>query len=404
MSELSPSLSQAATSARTRAGGRHRGSRGRTWLIACLVLAALVGAAAARWWPSEGSERASLRTVVVAPGDVADVVSALGTLQPASYVDVGAQVSGQLTRLNAAIGDQVEQGQLLAELDARVLQSRLSTDTAELARLNGVLAQQVAQRELALAQANRQRTMFRGNATSRDQLDTAEAQVRILDAQIVQTKAEISGQEATIGADRANLSFTRIAAPMTGTVISVTAVQGQTLNANQSAPILLRIADLATMTVEVQVSEADQPKLRLGMPVRFNTLGRPDQSLTGTLRQIYPTPEVVNNVTLYTALFDVANADGLLLPQMSVQAFFIRAEANDVLLVPLATVSQGAGERTVQVVDSTGAIETRRIQLGVSDRVNVEVTTGLQAGDRIALKSAVPQDRPAGRPPFGPRL
>ena len=407
MSDLSSSMSGTSTSAKSR-HARKGSQRGwRRWAIGGMAVLAAAGAGYFWWFPAEQNQAGTLRTVEIVRGDVADVVSALGTLEPASYVDVGAQVSGQLTRLNASIGNQVTAGQLLAELDSRVLQSRLSTDTAELARLNGVLAQQIAQRELAQAQANRQRTMFQGNATSRDQLDTAEAQVRILDAQIVQTKAQISGQEATIGADRANLSFTRIAAPMTGTVISVTAVQGQTLNANQSAPILLRIADLATMTVEVQVSEADQPKLSIGMPVRFNTLGRPDQVLEGTLRQIYPTPEVVNNVTLYTALFDVANPAGLLLPQMSVQAFFIRAEATDVPLVPVAALSpgDGASSRTVQVVDAAGTARAQRIEIGVSDRVNAEVKSGLQAGDRIALKSvATGQDRAAARPPFGPRL
>ncbi|WP_051328849.1 efflux RND transporter periplasmic adaptor subunit [Geminicoccus roseus] len=376
--------------------------------VLLLVLLA-AGTGSFVWWRGqEPSGQTGPRTVEVELGDVADLVSALGTVEPASYVDVGAQVSGQLTRLDATIGDRVTEGQLLAELDSRVLQSRLSTDTAELARLNGVLAQQEAQRDLAEAQAERQRTMFRGNATSRDQLDTAEAQVRVLDAQIMQTRAQIAGQEATIAADRTNLSFTRIDAPMTGTVISVTAVQGQTLNANQSAPILLRIADLATMTVEVQVSEADQPKLEIGMPVRFNTLGRPDQHLRATLRQIYPTPEVVNNVTLYTALFDVANPEGQLLPQMSVQAFFIRAEAKDVPVVPLTALSPAPGggpaARTVQVVDEAGGIETRRIEIGVSDRVHAEVVFGLKPGERVALKGQPAAGGTERRPSFGPRL
>jgi macrolide-specific efflux system membrane fusion protein len=407
MSELTPSVATTARAAGSRRAPRARRRPG--WRVAILVLAVLaaMGGGYAWWQGSSQAAQSAPRAVEVVRGDVADLVSALGTLEPSSYVDVGAQVSGQLTRLEAAIGDQVTAGQLLGEIDSRVLQSRLSTDTAELGRLNGVLAQQEAQRDLAAAQAERQRTMFRGNATSRDQLDTAEAQVRVLDAQIVQTKAQIAGQEATLAADRANLSFTKIAAPMTGTVVSLTAVQGQTLNANQSAPILLRIADLATMTVEVQVSEADQPKLEIGMPVRFNTLGRPDQHLTATLRQIYPTPEVVNNVTLYTALFDVANPDGQLLPQMSVQAFFIRAEAKDVPIVPLnalAPVKGGAAdERTVQVVDGAGAVETRRIRIGVSDRVNAQVVAGLQPGDRIALKSVAARGD-EGRPSFGPRL
>ena len=408
MTDLAPSVAATHRPAGTRRAARS-GRRGWLMVLALVLLVAAAGGGYL-WWQRQGqAQEGTLRTVQVVRGDVADLVSALGTLEPASYVDVGAQVSGQLTKLNAAIGDQVEEGQLLAEIDSRVLQSRLATDTAERDRLEGVLAQQEAQRELALAQAERQRTMFRGNATSRDELDIAESQVRVLDAQIQQTRAQISGQEATLAADRANLSFTKIAAPMSGTVVSVSAVQGQTLNANQSAPILLRIADLATMTVEVQVSEADQPKLELGMPVRFNTLGRPDQQLEGKLRQIYPTPEVVNNVTLYTALFDVANPEGQLLPQMSVQAFFIRAEAQDVPLVPLSALSpvpDGApDERLVRVLDPSGQVETRRIRIGVADRINAEVVAGLEPGEQVVLRSLATAGREAGgRPPMGPRL
>ena len=406
MSDLSPSTARTGASVRGRPARRVRGRRWPILAIVCLALLAIAVAGLGWWWRGTDDPAAALRTVVIGRGDVADVVSALGTLQPSSYVDVGAQVSGQLTRLNAAIGDHVQAGQLLAELDARVLQSRLSTDTAELARMNGLLAEQAAQLDLAKAQADRQRAMFRGNATSRDQLDTALAQVRVLDAQIVQTKAQISGQEAQISADRTNLSFTKIAAPMTGTVVSVNAVQGQTLNVNQTAPILLRIADLSTMTVEVQVSEADQPKLDIGMPVRFHTLGRPDQTVEGKLRQIYPTPEVVNNVTLYTALFDVANPGGALLPQMSVQAFFVRAEAHDVPVVPMAAVAggPGGGQATVQILDDAGNLVTRPIRIGVSDRITAQVVAGLEVGDRVLLKGAGATSGGSGRRSFGPRL
>ncbi len=130
--------------------------------------------------------------------------------------------------------------------------------------------------------------------------------------------------------DRTTLSFTRVVAPMAGTVVSLTAVEGQTLNANQTTPIILRIADLSRMRVVAQVSEADQPRLTPGMPVRFHTLGRPERRYEARLQQILPTPEVVNNVVLYAARFEVPNADGALLPQMSAQVFFVRAEARDV--------------------------------------------------------------------------
>src|SRR5918996_1164129 len=129
---------------------------------------------------------------------------------------------------------------------------------------------------------------------------------------------------------------------------SPTAKPGQTLNANQSAPIVVRIADLSTMTVQSQVSEADVSKLRVGQDVYFTTLGSDSKRWYGKLRQINPTPEVVNNVVLYNALFDVENADRALMTQMTAQVFFVIAQAKDAVIVPvgaLRPVGAGTGER-----------------------------------------------------------
>jgi macrolide-specific efflux system membrane fusion protein len=370
------------------------------WLLAALLAAA--AAAAVLLWRQAAPQPPPLQTVEIRRGDIADLVSSLGSVQPWRHVDVGVQVSGQITRLHVEVGDKVEAGQLLAEIDARVVQARLAQNTAELARLRGLLAQQQAARDLARSQAQRQRTLFAANATSREALDAAEAQLRIVEAQIAQTEAQIEGQEAVLANDRTTLSFTRVVAPMAGTVVSLTAVEGQTLNANQTTPIILRIADLSRMRVVAQVSEADQPRLTPGMPVRFHTLGRPERRYEARLQQILPTPEVVNNVVLYAARFEVPNADGALLPQMSAQVFFVRAEARDVVLVPLAALSgfsrrPGAPPPTVEVLRPDGSTETRALRLGVADRVHAEVLEGLSPGERVVIPRA--PARPAPRPP-----
>lgn len=375
--------------------------RRRRWPWLVLLLLLLAGAVGAAWWRQAAPAPPPVQTVEVRRGDIADLVSSLGTVQPLRYVDVGVQVSGQITRLHVEVGDRVEAGQLLAELDARVVQARLAQNTAELSRLRGLLAQQEASRDLATAQVQRQRTLAAANATSREALDAAEAQLRVIEAQILQTRAQIEGQEAVLANDRTTLSFTRVVAPMAGTVVSLTAVEGQTLNANQTTPIILRIADLSRMRVVAQVSEADQPRLTPGMAVRFNTLGRPDRRYEARLQQIWPTPEVVNNVVLFSALFEVPNADGALLPQMSAQVFFVRAEARDVVLVPLAALSgpprrTGGPPPTVQVQRADGSFETRSLRLGVTDRVNAEVLEGLSPGERVALRS--PPRPNGGRP------
>src|SRR5690606_21445256 len=155
------------------------------------------------------------------------------------------------------------------------------------------------------------------------------------------------------------LNYAHIFAPMDGTVVSISARQGQTLNANQQAPIILRIADLSTMTVQTQVSEADVSRLRVGMPAYFTTLGSRGRRWHGTLNRIEPMPEVQNNVVLCHALFDVDNANRELMTQMTAQVFFVLAEAKDSLLVPVAALAMGRADAnagaprhaTVQVLD-----------------------------------------------------
>ena len=197
-------------------------------------------------------------------------------------------------------------------------------------------------------------------------------------------KAQIRETESALKGDQADLNYTRIYAPMDGTIVQQLANQGQTLNANQTAPIVVQIADLSTMRVRTQVSEADISKLQIGMPAYFSTLGQPERRWEGALRQILPTPEVINNVVLFNALFDVPNPAGELLPKMSAQVFFINASAEDVLLIPAAALrSQGSGEQEIQVLDAQNRAQPRQVRIGVRNRVMAEVLEGLEQGERV---------------------
>lgn len=363
------------------------------WLAAIL---AVVAASVAGWslWSGNGDESGGLATVEVERGDIEDSITALGTLQPRDYVDVGTQVSGQLRKLHVEIGDEVEEGALLAEIDPAVYESRVAADEAQLRSLKAQLDEREAQRRLAEQQFNRQAGLLKARATSQEAYQSAEASLKVARAQIEALKAQIAQTESTLRGNRANLGYTKIYAPMSGTIVSITARQGQTLNANQQAPIILRVADLATMTVWTQVSEADVGALREGMDAYFTTLGNPDRRWTGTLRQVLPTPEVLNNVVLYNALFDVANPDQALKTQMTAQVFFVRAAARDVLTVPLAAVERGrggkapaeSGRSVVRVVEA-GRVEQRPVVLGVRNRVSAEVVEGLSEGDAVVVGS-----------------
>ncbi|HLB14828.1 MAG TPA: efflux RND transporter periplasmic adaptor subunit [Burkholderiales bacterium] len=433
------------------AARRARPARIRFGRLAILLAfgAALVvgGYYAWRTWLAGGTPAGEYLTAVVQRGDVEDTVSATGTLQPRDFVDVGTQVSGQLKVVNVQIGQTVKAGDLLAEIDPTVYRTRVDAGRAQLRNLQALLVDRQAQLELARQQFARQENLMREDATTAEAFHQAEAAARSAAAQIDAIKAQIQQTESTLRGDEANLGYTKIYAPMSGTVVSQAVKQGQTLNANQQAPIVLRIADLSTMTVETQVSEADVSRLRIGMDVYFTTLGGSDRRWYGKLRQIMPTPKVVNNVVLYDSLFDVPNPNRDLMTQMTAQVFFVVAGAKDTVFAPVAALRpvgrsgrgppaggareaadpkatdarKGAprvsaaldpralfanGRALVSVVADDGTVADREVQVGAMNRVSAQILAGLEPGERVAIGSrpGAARARPATLPPGTPRL
>lgn len=417
-----------------RANGSGAPKRKRIARSAILLAAVVVlgGGAYYGWrtWNGYGNAAAGYTTAIVQRGDLEDAVTATGTLQPRDYVDVGTQVSGQLKKLHVEIGSVVKAGQLLAEIDPTVYRTRVDADRAQINTLMAQLSDREAQLALAEQQHQRQVNMMREQATTQEAVQSAEAALKSAKAQINVLKAQVEQTRSSLRGNEANLGYTKIYAPMAGTVVSVSAKQGQTLNANQQAPIVLRIADLSTMTVQSQVSEADVSRLRLGMDVYFTTLGSQGKRWNGKLRQINPTPEIVNNVVLYNALFDVENDDRALMTQMTAQIFFVTAQAKDAVQVPVAALrpagaraqsgeqrragsgdAKGAGAKggerrtaqsgidrsrfaggraMVRVMKEEGSIEEREVRVGVVSRVSAQIVSGLEPGEKVITGTAAP--------------
>lgn len=395
----------------------------RAWIAAALLI--VLGVAGYAFFGGSGDPAAAYTTAVVARGDIENSVTALGNLQPSDYVDVGAQATGQLKKLTVDIGDRVKQGRLLAEIDPLVAGAKVAEDRGNLANLQAQLADREAQVSLAQANFSRQRGLMTADATSKADYDSAAQAAKSAAAEAIALKGQIAAAQSQLNGDNVTLGYTKIYAPMSGTVVSVSIKQGQTINSVQQAPTILRIADLSTMTVWTEVSEADVPKLKVGMPAYFTTLGNPDKRWTGKLAQIQPTPTITNNVVLYTATFDVANPGNELMTQMTAQVFFVTAAAHDVVTVPLSALHTGrgrAGGRTgswtpkqddgsaaqisrardenraalraalrqpgakrywVQVVRPDGSLEHRPVVIGVTSRVAAQVLAGLQPGEKV---------------------
>ncbi|SOD26470.1 membrane fusion protein, macrolide-specific efflux system [Variovorax sp. YR752] len=367
------------------------------------VLVSLCAAAGAGLLWGRG-EPMDVDSVPVARGTIESSVSALGVLQPRHYVDVGAQVSGQILRLHVQPGDVVKRGQLLVEIDPSVQRATVDAGRASLAGLRAQRDDQQAQHVLAQQQHARQRQMAADGATRDEDVQAAQAALASAGARVRQLEAQIAQTQATLKADEARLGYTSIYAPMAGTVVSVEAREGQTLNATYQTPNVLRIADLSSMTVWSEVSEADVRRIKTGMPVYFTTLGESQRRWQGHVRQLLPAPPVpesktgsdssakpsaaASKVVVYTALFDVDNADGELMPQMTAKVAFVEYAEKDALSVPLAALVPVAGSSdrfTARVLRPDGKVEVRQLRVGVRNRLAAQVLEGAQAGDRIVI-------------------
>lgn len=371
---------------------KRRQRRSRRWIWLPVILA--VAGAAYYGWSAYAPSRSATAVITqaVVRGDIDNAVTAVGTLEPVKSVDAGAQVSGQLKTLHVDIGDRIDRGGLIAEIDPATIENRIEINRAELANLQAQLLSKKAQLVLKQATIDRQRNLVATRTAAQSSLDQAVSDLAVAEADVNAIEAQIRKQQATLAGDEVDLGYTKIYAPMAGTIVDNPAKEGQTLNASQTAPTIVTIADLSTMTVRAEVSEADVGRLRVGMDAYFTLLGQPGKRYAGKLRQIQPLPTTENNVVLYNALFDVPNGEGELMMSMSAQVFFVQASARDVLLVPSSAVREtegrdGARQAQVTVVTATGATESRPVEIGIRNRVSAEVRDGLAQGDRVVVGS-----------------
>ncbi len=372
-------------------------------LLAALCLIPVVAVAA---WQFIPPGRDGLVTVQVSRTDIESSVTALGTLQPRRYVDVGAQASGQIHKIHVEVGDVVKEGQLLVEIDPSTQQAKLDAGRFSIENLKAQLQEQRAQHDLARQKYQRQQNLAAGGATREEDVQTAQAELRATRARVEMFQAQIRQAEASLRSDQAELGYTRIYAPMAGTVVALDARVGQTLNAQQQTPLILRIAKLSPMTVWAEVSEADIGHVKPGMHAWFTTLSGGTRRWTSTVRQILPVPPKPLDqtsqgggspastsksgsarVVLYTVLLDVDNADNALMAEMTTQVFFVANQAQNVLTAPIAALQAGpqTDQQTAQVVASNGSIEQRNVRTGISDRLRVQILDGLQEGDHLLI-------------------
>lgn len=343
-------------------------------------------------------------TTQVERSDIENTVLATGTLQAFQQVDVGAQVSGQLKSLKVKLGDKVKKGQWLAQIDPVLAQNSLRQAEAEEQNLQAQkrsTAAQLRQAELAFA---RQQQMLPDNSTSRQDFEAAQAALDTQRAALAGLDAQLRKAGVAIESARANVGYTRIDAPIDGEVVAIVTQEGQTVIAQQQAPVILKLADLDTITVKAQVSEADVIRVSPGQTAYFTILGDPDKRYYGKLRAIEPAPQNFldtqstlgggatrnNTAVFYNALFEVPNADHRLRISMTAQVNVLLGTAKQALSIPVAALGKkvGADRYEVRVLGDDGKAATRQVVTGLNNNVKVEVREGLKAGERVVIGEA----------------
>ena len=381
----------------------------------------------------------------VSKGDIENSVLATGVLEATKMVSVGAQVSGQVKKMYVQLGDQVKQGQLIAQIDSIRQENELKTAKASIQNQQAQLAVQQANLAKVEAEYKRQQAMFSQDATSRAELETALANFKTAQAQIAAINAQIEQSRLTLATAQENLGYTSIVAPMDGTVVAIVTEEGQTVNANQTAPTIVKLAKLDTMTIKAQISEADVMKVEKGQTVYFTTLGNSDKKHYAQLRQVEPAPNSINTETTntsssssstavyYNALFDVPNEDGKLRIDMTAQVYIVLAEAKNVLTIPAAAIQSKrsnkkdnstnsttadqakttdtqkmqqpkrldltADEKTliaqgkastgiVRILQADGTAQPQPVLIGLNNRVTAQVLKGLKQGDQVVIADA----------------
>jgi len=367
------------------------------WLPWLLILIGLV--AFLKW--QSAAPPVNYVTGTVERGTLEDAVSAIGVLEAKEYVDIGAQVSGILQKIYIDIGQSVKKGDLLAEIDPTVFEAQVVEDEATLRNLEAQLESAKATLKLAEQRLNRNKNLLKSDAVSQDDLNSSQADYSRSLAAIDALTAQIEKAKGSVDASKANLNHTKIYSPISGSVTQVQAREGQTLNASQTAPILFRLANLETMTVKAQVSEADVERIHAGMPVYFTTLGDPDTHHDGVVSVVTPASVNTNPPVFYNTIFDVPNDKRTLMPDMTAQVYFPMVTRTNVLIIPLAALdyarhqlplseqrppsSKGKKVRPTKVFvlgDDDKPYEVE-VTLGIKNRISAEVISGLSEDDEV---------------------
>ncbi len=364
-----------------------------------LPILLIVVAAAGAWFALSGKQdKVDYITETARVADIRKVVNATGEVGAVQLVSVGAQASGQIEKLYVSVGQQVHKGDPIADIDSTTQRNDLDINKAKLDTYQAQLAAKQVALKVAQTQYNREAQLRKTNSTSRESLEDAENALATAKAAVAELESQIRQAQIAVNTAETNLGYTKISAPLDGTVVAVPVEEGQTVNANQTTPTIVQIADLSHMEIKIEIAEGDITQVKPGMTVDYTILAEPGATRRAVLDSIDPGLTTLSDGTYdtssgssssdsavyYYAKAVVPNPDGALRIGMTTQNVIVVESADQVTAVPsIAVFTRPGGEDYVRLLRPDGSVEERTVETGLSNNMLTEIRSGLQAGDRV---------------------
>lgn len=385
-----------------------------------ILLGLLVAAGAAYYFFSSNSKQeTTYLTESVTRGNVEKTVVASGSVESVNEVDVGAQASGKITKLYVKLGQEIKKGEMIADIDSTTQINTLNTKKAALVSYQAQLKAKKTAYDVALSSYNRLSKLYTQKATSLDSVNTAKSTLDNAKAEVEAVEANIKQAEIEVNTAETNVGYTKITAPMDGTVISVPVSEGQTVNANQTTPTIVTIADLSKMKIKPEISEGDITKVKAGQEVSFTILSDSQTVYHSVIDSVDPANTTTSDSSSTSSLSSssssttsaiyyyanvlIDNPDRTLRIGMTTENNIKIANAKDVLLVSNMAIQKCDGKSFVNVLNDKNQPEPREVEIGVQNDFKTEIKSGLNEGEKVIV-SQVANGEKVGSMPRGPRM
>ncbi|WP_177163149.1 efflux RND transporter periplasmic adaptor subunit [uncultured Fusobacterium sp.] len=341
-------------------------------------------------------EKTIFLTDEVKRGNIAQTVIATGTIRSNNRVEVGAQVSGRITKLNVVLGQEVKKGDLIATIDSMTQENDLEKAKSQLSSYEKQLESKKVNLEVKKSKYNRASNLYKVKSISQDDYETAKQEYADAKSGVSELEELIKQAKIEVKIAETDLSYTVITSPIDGVVVSIPISEGQTVNSMQSAPTIVQVADLKKMLIKPEISEGDITKLKKGQEVEFTILSLPEKVYRAKIDSIDPATTTLTDdeyeesasdteAVYYYANVIVDNKDNNLRIGMTTTNTIKVAEVKDVITIPTTALYKKGDKYYVRTLGEKEVVEEKEVKIGINDDMNTEIKSGLKEGEKLIL-------------------